>query len=217
MAAGDPESITEAAGRGCYQSWDNPAGRTRGQYIGDQIVGNNHLSVAEHVVVNLMCADVPRSTQLETVRHRVGVAYSWESTRYTDKFLRFIVPPFYRGDDEATEELIAGYLDDYERYKRLKAHGMKKTGKGTTARKRAMEAARAKLPSGLGSDGMFSLNGHALRHFIAKRSAEAADLSMREFAYEMYQATKPVLPHLLADATEVVTEEGISVIRFGEE
>lgn len=207
----EPEAIIEAAGRCCYQSWKNPANRTRREYIQEQIVGHDHLSVAEHLSVNLLCADVPRSTQLETVRHRVGVAYSWESTRFTDKHLRFIVPPRLRDDSNALSAFKAHCYYSAEMYQTLLEKAERETDEGTLKRKRAKEAARSVLPNCLGSDGLVTMNGRELRYFIAKRTDESADLSMREFAAAIFDAVKDELPALFADA-DVSYDTDLSII-----
>jgi thymidylate synthase (FAD) len=199
---GDGQALIEAAGRVCYCSWRNPAQRSRLDYIQEQIVGHDHLSVAEHVTLNLLCADVPRSTQLETVRHRVGVAYSWESTRFTDKHLRFVIPPRLREDVDAVAMFENACRDAAHYYRRLLEEAERDTDAGTLKRKRAKEAARAVLPNALGSDGLVTMNGRELRYFIARRTDEAADLSMREFAYAIFLAAKQELPALFADAVE---------------
>jgi hypothetical protein len=140
------------------------------------------------VVYNLMCADVPRGVQLELVRHRVGVAYSWESTRFTDRFLRFVVPLPYRDDPEALVEYRAACEAAAAAYLRLKARALARGAEGTLARKRAMEAARDVLGSGLGSDGLFTVNAREARYVIGKRTAEAAAQGIRELAHAVYEA-----------------------------
>ena len=92
------EAVVEAAGRVCYQSWNNPGKKTTEEYIRTSILDHAHGSVLEHVWLNFMVADIPRSTQLELVRHGDGTAFSFESTRFTDKYMRFVCPPAYRDD-----------------------------------------------------------------------------------------------------------------------
>jgi len=196
----ETDALLEAAGRVCYQSWDNPAKRTRDVYLSKQIIGNGHHSVLEHVWFNFIVADVPRSTQLELVRHRVGTAYSWESTRFTSKFLRFIVPPRIRNDIAAVEAFKAACLSAVSTYFYLVDRARRETDQGTLKRKRALEAARSVLPNALGSDGMVSVNVRALRHIVSLRSDEAADLSIREFVQELFSVAANALPPVFVDA-----------------
>src|SRR5690606_23863213 len=110
-----PEAIVEGAGRVCYQSWHNPAGKTRLEYLQTSIIEHMHGSVLEHLWVNLMVADLPRSAQLELVRHGEGTGFSFESTRYTDAHMRFVIPPAIRNDPEEVELFKADCLVDAER------------------------------------------------------------------------------------------------------
>jgi thymidylate synthase (FAD) len=212
-----PEVILEAAGRVCYQSWDNPSGKTREEYLQSSIIEHRHGSVVAHGWVNTLVADLPRSTQLELVRHSAGTEYSFESTRFTDKFQRFIVPPAFRDDPEARTLFMDNCRNDVAAYRLLQARvkdELAGTFTGTLRRKRAKEAARSVLPNALGSDGMFSLNMRAARHIIETRTAPAADESIREFIYAVYQALSPLFPSVFADAKEVELPWGVPSIEF---
>jgi thymidylate synthase (FAD) len=211
----DPLAIVEMAGRVCYHSWRNPQGRTRQEYIAEQIIGHEHGSVLEHVWFNMLVADLPRSSQLELVRHGEGTGFSFESQRFTDAHLRFVVPPRLREDDDAIALFTsaANLAQDY--YTALQALSGSDSDEGTLARKRIKEAARAVLPNAAGSDGMVSMNGRAARHIINLRSNEHADLSIREFAWEVYQAISDVAPALFADATvNYGASDGIPSVSF---
>lgn len=206
-------NIPEAAGRVCYQSWSNPHGRTTAEYLEEQIIGHGHESVIEHLTFNLMVADLPRSTQLELVRHRVGVAYSFESTRYTDKHLRFVIPPAMR-DNGPAESLLKTTCRTLAHAYRSEIEIIDTSAySGTQKHKRAKEAARSILPNCQGSDGMVTLNGRAARHIITLRSGEGADLSMREFAVALFRALQPIAPPIFADMIEAAHPSGIPVIR----
>lgn len=210
----DPEEIIEAAGRICYSSWNNPADKTRQQYIQSSIIEHAHGSVLEHVWLNLIVQDLPRSTQLELVRHGDGTAFSFESTRFTDKRLRFVIPPRMRGNEDL-ETLFKGHCNQaVSLYKNLRDSGTLEHEEGTLKRKRAKEMARAILPSCLGSDGVVSVNGRSLRWIIQSRSDPHADLSIRELAYALYTATKDYLPSLFSDATVTESPDGVPVVSF---
>ena len=210
----DPQAIVEAAGRVCYQSWENPSGKSRAVYIQQSIIEHAHGSVLEHLWFNCLVADLPRSSQLELVRHGDGTAFSFESTRFTDKHLRFIIPPKIRRDPILVEAWKAGINDAVERYEHV-IDSMPDDGEtGTLKKKRAKEAARSLLPNAQGSDGMFSVNARAARHIINLRTDEHADLSIREFAYALYQALKPWAPAVFADAIESTDAQGIPTVTF---
>lgn len=210
----DPEEIIEAAGRICYSSWNNPADKTRKQYIQSSIIEHAHGSVLEHVWLNLIIQDLPRSTQLELVRHGDGTAFSFESTRFTDKRLRFVVPPRMRKNAELQEQFETHCLQAVELYRILRDAEAFEHEEGTLKRKRAKEMARSILPNCLGSDGVVSVNGRSLRWIIQSRSDAHADLSIREMAYALYTATKSYLPSLFSDVIETESPDGIPIISF---
>lgn len=203
----DAEAIAEAAGRVCYQSWTNLARRSREDYLQDAIIGHGHGSVLEHVWLNVLIADLPRSTQLELVRHGEGTAFSFESQRFTDRSLRFIAPPAIRGNQRELAmfsndclsmktvylDLVKNLTDQFEREGRYGEDA-------TLRRKRVKEAARAMLPNCVGADGMVSVNARALRHIVQMRSDIHADASIREFAAALFTAAQPAIPAILADA-----------------
>lgn len=210
----DPEEIIEAAGRICYSSWNNPAKKSRQEYIKTSIIEHAHGSVLEHVWLNLIIKDLPRSTQLELVRHGEGTAFSFESTRFTDKRLRFVIPPRMRN-----EQLLVDSFENYCRqgvdlYLALRDSMLIEHEEGTLKRKRAKEMARSVLPNCLGSDGMVSVNARSLRWIIQSRSDLHADLSIREFAYALYSATNSYLPSVFIDAKVTPSEDGIPVVSF---
>ena len=146
----DGERLAEFAGRLCYMSQHNPAGRTTAEYI-ENIKRQRHGSVLEHANYALLLEGVSRSLTHELVRHRAGMAYSQLSQRYVDESqANFVVPPAIVGDAElenAWRTQVEGAQQAYvalveqlmERYKWVddKVH----------RRKMAREAARGVLPN----------------------------------------------------------------------
>src|SRR5688572_33343354 len=80
----DGERLAEFAGRLCYMSQRNPAGRATRDYL-ENIKKQGHGSVLEHVNYSLLIEGVSRSLTHELVRHRAGFAYSQLSQRYVDE------------------------------------------------------------------------------------------------------------------------------------
>src|SRR5215217_2955048 len=70
----DGEKLAEFAGRICYMSQRNPAGRSTGEYL-ENIKKQGHGSVLEHANYSLLLEGVSRSLTHELVRHRAGFAY----------------------------------------------------------------------------------------------------------------------------------------------
>lgn len=181
----DGERLAEFAGRLCYMSQKNPAGRTTHEYLGN-ILKQGHGSVLEHANYSLLLEGISRSLTHELVRHRAGFAYSQLSQRYVDEsHAAFVVPPAIIGDDalEArwkaqvdsaqaayvalVEELMARYawVDD-------KVH----------RRKMSREAARGVLPNSTETKIVVTGNARAWRTMLELRSSEGAELEIRRMA-----------------------------------
>lgn len=215
-----PESVAVFAGASCYVSYDNKAGRSDAEYIRQSIVEHGHLSVIEHINLSFGVTYVPRSVQMEVIRHRPGSAYSFISQRFVHTDGEFIVPPILRAEgmedsrkvfEESCEALYANYLKLVDEIKDEYEHENEE--ERTLKRKRQKEAARALLPNCTTSSGVITYNARQLRHVIHMRSDEHADASIREFAAALYHASKDVVPYIFQDAT-VREVEGVPEIRF---
>src|ERR671917_2333784 len=107
----DGERIAEFAGRLCYMSQHNPAGRSTAEYLGN-ILKQGHGSVLEHANYTLLLEGISRSLTHELVRHRAGMAYSQLSQRYVDESeASFVVPPAIVGD-ETLERTWRAQIDE---------------------------------------------------------------------------------------------------------
>jgi thymidylate synthase (FAD) len=193
------EALIEFGGRVCYNSFDNKRGRDTQEYIQKSIIAMNHGSVLEHLSINFAVAGLPRSTQLELIRHRVGVAYSFRSTRFVDDWLEFAIPPLIRGTpmEESFKEQCLVAEEAYN--KTLQEIG---EYHDEATRKQRKEAARALLPNALTSDGLITMNIRTIRHVVTMRTDQGADASFREFALALYSAAKPWAPYSLAGKVE---------------
>jgi len=216
-----PETLIEIAGRVCYQSWNNPKKATTGEYIQESIVSHKHGSVLEHVWVNLLVADVCRSVEMEMIRHGDGTAFSWESQRFTDKHLRFIVPPLYRQDRKLRivfENICGDVSMVYQDIAQFEEGFAVLEGESKLMkRKRSKEAARSILGNCVGADGLFSANLRAARHIIQLRTDESADQSIRETFYEIYRVLADSFPATFEDAREMEGFLGVPQVKFAVE
>src|SRR3954464_10049447 len=115
----DGERLAEFAGRLCYMSQHNPAGRTTRDYL-ENIKKQGHGSVLEHANYSLLLEGVSRSLTHELVRHRAGFAYSQLSQRYVDESqAHFVVPPAIVGDDALEKEWTEQIEQAQKSYVRL--------------------------------------------------------------------------------------------------
>ena len=102
----DGERLAEFAGRLCYMSQHNPAGRTTAEYLRN-ILQQGHGSVFEHCTYVVLIEGISRSCSHELVRHRAGWGYSQLSQRYVDEsHAAFVMPPAIQGDRDLEADWI---------------------------------------------------------------------------------------------------------------
>lgn len=217
---GTPESVAVFAGASCYVSYENKAGRSDAEYLRQAIVEHGHLSVIEHINLSFGVTYLPRSVQMEVIRHRPGSAYSFISQRFVHTEGEFVVPPILRveGMEDSRQVFENSCSTLYENYTALTnaikdGYEHENEEERTLKRKRQKEAARSLLPNCVTSSGVITYNARQLRHVIEMRSDQHADASIREFAAALYEASKDVVPYIFQDAT-VRTVEGVAEVKF---
>lgn len=197
----DAADLIVFAGRACYQSWSrpNPATASTEGYI-SHLWDQGHMSVLEHGTVSFHFSGVSRSYTHEQIRHR-HFNYSQLSQRFVDVAdSRPVVPPLLRGDEVA--EALIGKAWEYamayhepllERAKlATEAQGLT----GFEARKRQHEAARAVLPNMTETQIVVTGNHRAWIEFLLQRGAVAADLEIREVAFEVLRQLTELEPNI---------------------
>lgn len=193
--------LAEFAGRGCYESWGkpNPATATLGGYL-SHIFDVEHLSVIEHGTVSLHFAGVSRSFTHELIRHR-HFSYSQLSQRYAKlagENAKPVVPPLFWGNDPAEEILFKAWESAVFYYSLLLDRALIRAEAagytGTMARKRAQEAARCVLPNMTPTKIVVSGNHRSWIEFLLKRGGAAADLEIREAAFEVFAKLRVLEP-----------------------
>jgi thymidylate synthase (FAD) len=216
--ATDGERLAEFAGRLCYMSQHNPAGRTTAEYLGN-ILKQGHGSVFEHATYVVLIEGISRSCSHELVRHRAGWGYSQLSQRYVDEtHAAFVMPPAIQGNAEletawtrqveaaqaayvaAVEGLMARYswVDD-------KVH----------RRKLAREAARSVLPNATEVKIVCSANVRAWRTMLELRLGEGAELEIRRMAVACLRVLQTEAPALFADFEIYQAADGNEAGRVG--
>ena len=198
----DGERLAEFAGRLCYMSQHNPAGRTTAEYLAN-ILKQRHGSVMEHANYTLLLEGVSRSLTHELVRHRAGMAYSQLSQRYVDESeAQFVVPPAILGDAaleaawraqiESAQAAYVALVDQLmERYRWVddKVH----------RRKMAREAARGVLPNSTETKIVVTGNARAWRTLLELRSSEGAELEIRRLAVVVIRMLEREAPAFFGD------------------
>jgi thymidylate synthase (FAD) len=161
-----PLELIELAGRNCYQS-ETREGVTPEDFC-RRIIKRGHESVLEHVATTFRIV-TDRGVMAELTRHRTGVAFSIESTRYCNyKEGVKVIRPTGITDD-------VGRLFDWDNaaYWACENYGqMLKNGC-------TPQVARSVLPTCTATTIVVTANWREFRHILRLRTAPAAHPDMR--------------------------------------
>src|SRR6476620_2859979 len=198
----DGERLAEFAGRLCYMSQHNPAGRSTRDYL-ENIKKQGHGSVLEHANYSLLLEGVSRSLTHELVRHRAGFAYSQLSQRYVDESeANFVMPPAIIGD-EALENSWKEQMETAQKtYVALVEQLMTRyawVGDKIHRRKMAREAARGGLPNSTDTKIVVTGNARAWRTMLELRSSEGAEFEIRRCAIAIIRILASEAPGFFSD------------------
>lgn len=216
--ASDGERLAEFAGRVCYMSQANPAGRTTAEYL-ENILKQGHGSVFEHATYVLLIEGISRSCSHELVRHRAGFGYSQLSQRYVDEsHAAFVMPPAIIGDPALEAEWTrqvelaqAAYVQAVERLMEKYAVVTDKVHR----RKLAREAARSVLPNATEVKIVVSANIRAWRTMLELRLGEGAELEIRRMAIACLRILSTEAPAFFRDFEVYQSGDGTEAGRVG--
>jgi thymidylate synthase (FAD) len=216
--ATDGERLAEFAGRLCYMSQHNPAGRTTGDYL-QNILRQGHGSVFEHAVYVLLIEGISRSCSHELVRHRAGFGYSQLSQRYVDEsHAAFVMPPAIQGDARLEADWTAQVEAAQTAYVAAVERLMEKYSwveDRVHRRKLAREAARSVLPNATEVKIVVSANVRAWRTMLELRLGEGAELEIRRMAVACLRRLQIEAPSLFADIEIYRAADGTECGRVG--
>ena len=214
----DGERLAEFAGRLCYMSQRNPAGRSTREYL-ENIKRQGHGSVLEHANYSLLLEGVSRSLTHELVRHRAGFAYSQLSQRYVDESdAHFVVPPAIAGDAALEGAWRAQIEGAQAAYVALVEQLMTRYGwvaDRVHRRKMAREAARGVLPNSTETKIVVTGNARAWRTMLELRSSEAAELEIRRMAIAALRVLQAEAPAFFSDFEIYVADDRREAARIG--
>ncbi len=184
----EPLKLIEAAGRTCYKSEDKITDESAGKFV-KMIIKRGHDSVLEHASMTVRIT-TDRGISHEIVRHRIGMSYSQESTRYVKytakvdglqfdctedlEGMEFIIPSAGgKGilDGEGLEVWKQSMRQSEANYVRLIELGY------------APQWARSVLPNSLKTEIVVTGNFRSWRHFLDLRMSTAAHPQIREIAF----------------------------------
>lgn len=198
--------VIETSGRTCYLSEPKETGAD--QFV-ERLIGRKHESVLEHGVVTFKIV-TDRGVTHELVRHRVGAAYSQESTRYCSYSecgkhhgMSVLIPSTVRPENEWI--FIKGFEAAQHYYEMALAAG------------EPPQNARALLPTGVKTTIVVTFNIREWRHFIKLRAAKDAHPDIRIIAKACGMALLQRYWHAFADLRELIESvpAELSVSRVG--
>ena len=172
--------VVEMSARTCYKSFDKSGPETAEPLI-RHCIKLGHESILEHVAFGLRFV-TDRGVMAELTRHRTGIAFSIESTRYCryNGEMEF-VRPWWCGNNDRVFENACSVAE--ASYKALLKNGLSPQG------------ARAVLPNCLKTEIVATANIREWRHIFKLRRSPAAHPDMRglmDAAYEMARTNYPV-------------------------
>jgi thymidylate synthase (FAD) len=214
----DGERLAEFAGRLCYMSQKNPAGRTTREYL-ENIKKQGHGSVLEHANYTLLLEGVSRSLTHELVRHRAGMAYSQLSQRYVDESeANFVVPPAIIGDaalEDAWRTQVEGAQAAYVGLVDSLMTRYAWVADRVHRRKMAREAARGVLPNSTETKIVVTGNARAWRTLLELRAGEGAELEVRRLAVALIRVLQAEAPAFFSDFAIYQADDRREAARVG--
>jgi thymidylate synthase (FAD) len=206
----DNEILVELAGRKCYDSFAEKAGKkSNAEYIKNTQSGTiKHASILYHAKFSFFFAGVSRRVSHEIIRNYVGAdrseegSPSQESTRFTHHYGFYVVPPRIAADDEQVLSYRQAMQDNYDKYtgyiddqvlKWTERNGSEPKG---IDRKRIYEAASQFLSHGCETSWIWTTNPMAAAKFFNERCDSAADAEIQRFANKWRKICLERFPNL---------------------
>lgn len=192
----DGEWLIEFAGRECYQSFHNPAGRTTAEYVRN-IIKQGHYSVLEHVNVSYRVEGVSRSLTHELIRHR-HFSYSQLSQRYVDsREAWFVCPPLFLSDYELFKEWERITLRQQQDLVALEE--LVRARHPALSQKKIREAVRSVAPNSIETKVVLTGNLRTFREFLPKRMSSHAEAEIQRLANAIHKDLNKLFPSVFDD------------------
>lgn len=217
-----PLAISEIAGRVCYDSFqlsENEGIKEFKQTLSlptpdieeSKLIDNLvnvyfHESTAEHINLSYYIQDISREIIIEANRHRIGIATSQKSSRYTiEKMINSWIEYSERLDKESYQNFVdiigENIIHENKDMIKLEAdkisqmlflyHEEEPLQKGLTggAKKKQNDRVKRCLPESWMLEGVWTFNLRALKHFVELRSSGSAYYGIRELTEEILRVT----------------------------
>lgn len=194
------EQVPVFAGRVCYQSFGDKAGRKSASEYLEHIMEVGHYSILEHSSVTLYFDRVPRFWSHEQVRHR-HFNYSQLSQRfYVPDKVELVIPPALWEEKDIEQEFheygeslgkkYFGKLNDLYNLIGTESFSLKK---------KSREAARAILPECTETKIVVTGNFRSWYEYLQKRNTPEADATFQEVARIVQSRLARIAPHIFKE------------------
>ena len=217
-----PLAISEIAGRVCYDSFqlsENEGIKEFKQTLSlptpdieeSKLIDNLvnvyfHESTVEHINLSYYIRDISREIIIEANRHRIGIATSQKSSRYTiEKMINSWIEYSEKLDKESYQNFVniigENIVHENKDMIKLEAdkisqmlflyHKEEPLQKGLTggAKKKQNDRVKRCLPESWMLEGVWTFNLRALKHFVELRSSGSAYYGIRELTEEILRVT----------------------------
>ena len=205
------ELLTEVAGRICYKSFGvglNPnvtkIRQSSKDYI-DNTLAKGDGSIFEHASCTFGFLDVSRVFTHELVRHRVGIGISQESLRYVRlTALGFWLPPELNDKRKEVKTIVESIEEGYRELESM--YDWEKMN--FDVKKRITSALRRIVPEGMTTSIIWTANHRTIRHVIAMRTAESAEVEIRYVFDHVARIMKEKFPLIYSDFESTQLSDG---------
>lgn len=197
----------EFAGRTCYKSYDRIGADTCKKFVAN-IIKRGHLSVMEHESIQVKLI-IDRGVLAELTRHRIGVAYSVESSRYCNyekDDIEFIDPSIGKYEDLDKEQSLNDTSDNkfygsrkdihIKAYQRAEEYYKELIRLGASP-----QEARQVLPMALKTEMVMTANLREWRHIFELRCSDAAHPHCKDIFNKILKTFKEKYPTIFGDMT----------------
>lgn len=161
--------------------------------LNKKLIGWGHHTCLEAVQFVYYVTGVSKSLAGQWTRHRIGIGWTFRSTRYVKANKNmFIYPALEYLDSEETVKTV------YAAYEREHSHAMNvyEELQGLGVRNQEL---RRLMPVGWSTAAYVYVNARSLRHFFELRLEKSAEWEIRRLAYLMFNDAMSIAPSLFHD------------------
>jgi len=171
--------------------------------LNKKLITWGHQTCLEAVQFVYYVTGVSKSLAGQWTRHRIGIGWTFRSTRYVKANKNMFIYPAleYVDSEEQVKAVYQAYAREHrhsmEVYEELQALGVRN------------QELRRLMPVGWSTAAYVYVNARSLRHFFELRLEKSAEWEIRRLAYLMFNGVMSIAPTLFEDLIdEGIDEEG---------